>query len=283
MEEKNEFLHPQLVDLYNDLFTLSIPDEAVSFPSIGADVRQQWGNGVPLLRCAAPVIAPEVFFELMSRTGEIMKKHQAEQAADIERVLEAMPRESGARTEFINGVLRRDSTMIEELVDAHKIQVEVVSFLVSQTLRPFMRLMARKLSAEFDYDTWHRGTCPVCGGNPTMAYLSKGAGRRRLYCSLCECDWFFMRIGCPYCANTEGAKIKYFTVDDDKRYRVYVCEVCKGYIKTVDHSASALGEKPEMFWEDAKTVHLDLIAMREGFINKSIELPAEPGDSRAVQ
>lgn len=282
MEEKNEFLHPQLVDLYNDLFTLSIPDEAVSFPPFGADVREQWRNGVPLLRCAAPVVDPEAFFELMSRTGEIMKKYQTEQTADIERVLKAMPRETDARKEFISGVLRRDTAMIENLVDAHQIQVEVVSFLVSQSLRPFMRLMARKLSADFDYDTWHRGTCPVCGGNPTMAYLSKGTRRRRLYCSLCECDWFFQRIGCPYCDNTEGSKIKYFTVDDDKRYRVYVCEVCKGYIKTVDHSA-ALGEKPEMFWEDAKTVHLDLIAMREGFINKSIELPAEPGDSKAVQ
>ncbi len=283
MVEKNEILHPQLVDLYNDLFALSIPDEAVSFPPLGADVREQWGNGVPLMRCAVPKIAPDVFFELMSRTSEIMKKHQAEQIADIERVLEAMPRETGARAEFIDGVLRRDSEMIEELVDAHKLQVEVVSFLVSQTLRPFMRLMTRKLSAEFDYDAWHRGTCPVCGGNPTMAYLSKAVGRRRLYCSLCECEWFFHRIGCPYCGNTEGSKIKYFTVDNEKRYRVYVCEECKGYIKTVDQSVSALGEKPAMFLEDVRTLHLDLVAMREGFINRSIELPAEPGDSRTVQ
>lgn len=283
MEGKNEFLHPQLVDLYNDLFTLSISEEAVSFPRLDEDVRKQWNSGVPLLRCVAPVIDPDVFFECMTHTGDIIKKHQTEQTAEIDQVLKAMPLDDGARINFINGVLRRDFDIIEQVMDAHKIQPDVVSFLVSQTLRPFMRLMTRKLSANFDFDVWHRGTCPVCGGNPTMAFFSKGTGRRRLYCSLCDCDWFFKRIGCPYCDNTDGSKIRYFTVDDDKRYRVYVCDVCKGYIKTVDQGTSALGEKPEMFWEDAKTVHFDLIAMREGFINKSIELPAEPGESNAVQ
>ncbi|MBU4532559.1 MAG: formate dehydrogenase accessory protein FdhE [Eubacteriales bacterium] len=282
-EEKEQALQPQLVELYNDLLTLSIPEDAVSVRPAGEEVREQWTTGTPLIRCAGITIDPSAFFELMGKTRDIMRKFQPERLEDLDLALKAMPLETVDRQALINSVIKRDSVAIEQFIEEHQVAEDVVTFLLSQTLRPFMQLAARKLASQFDYDVWHRGTCPVCGGHPNMARFTRGSGQRKLYCSLCECEWYFKRIGCPYCDTSNHKVIRYFTVDKNTRYRVYICDACKGYIKTVDDTAAIAGQETKLFWEDAKTINLDLMAMEEGYINKSIELPAQAEDSKGLQ
>jgi len=43
----------------------------------------------------------------------------------------------------------------------------------------------------------------------------------------------FQRLECPHCGNQDQDALDYFT-NDDGRYRLYVCERCKGYLKAID-------------------------------------------------
>ena len=57
-----------------------------------------------------------------------------------------------------------------------------------------------------------------------------------------------------------------------EKYRVYFCEKCHGYIKTVDEGKT--GDGPlNLLWEDINTVQLDILAMREGYFNQQVDEP----------
>jgi FdhE protein len=72
-----------------------------------------------------------------------------------------------------------------------------------------------------------------------------------------------MRIRCPFCGNEDQQELAYFTVEDDERYRVDVCNACKRYIKMVDFRESK--EIPNLDVEDIATLHLDMLANDEGY------------------
>jgi FdhE protein len=89
-------------------------------------------------------------------------------------------------------------------------------------------------------------------------------GAKYLVCSSCGYEWRFSRLGCPYCGNGNHEKLRYFhTETDGKAYRVDVCEECKKYIKTID--LRELGEEIVPLVEDIATLHLDMIAEKEGY------------------
>src|SRR4030043_218076 len=89
---------------------------------------------------------------------------------------------------------------------------------------------ARDLAPLVDDAGWYRGYCPVCGGEPDMAALGKGSGRRRLLCSRCDSEWTFRRLGCPFCGDEEAGKQVHYP-SDDHVYRLSVCEDCRRYVK----------------------------------------------------
>lgn len=68
---------------------------------------------------------------------------------------------------------------------------------------------------------------------------------------------------CPFCNNTEQKELRYFSGENDKIYRVEVCDRCKTYLKTVDNRERENGVL--LFVDNLVTLHLDLVAKREGF------------------
>ena len=111
-------------------------------------------------------------------------------------------------------------------------------------------------------DGWKEGYCPVCGSRAGMAELSGDEGKRRLSCSACFFQWPYPRIQCPYCGNADPETLSYFTAGDGPT-RVGVCRKCSRYLKTRD---ARLGNADvPMEAEDLVTLHLDLLAGKEGF------------------
>lgn len=97
-----------------------------------------------------------------------------------------------------------------------------------------------------------------------MARLAGETGKRYLQCHLCRSEWLFRRIECPFCGNNDQDTLRFFYIEDDEVYRVEVCDQCKAYLKTVDTRNT---EKTRaLFVEDPATIHLDIIAKREGFL-----------------
>jgi len=266
-----EFVPEEMVSLYNDLLSLEARETSVQIRNLDKQQREMWENGVPLLVLATPRVDAEDFFGIMGRVKDTLAKHQPEQAAELEKAMAAMPTDPGQREVFVESVLRRRTNWSEYLVQHHGVAEDVLGFLLNHTVKPFLSRFSSLVREQVDLEAWGRGYCPVCGAQPNLARLSKAVGRRYLHCPLCETEWRFRRIGCPFCGTEKQEDLRYFTVEGSERYRVYVCDKCKGYLKTVDESRCGENEKVCLFWEDVKTVHLDILAMREGYVNKVVE------------
>ncbi|MFH1025819.1 MAG: formate dehydrogenase accessory protein FdhE, partial [Nitrospirota bacterium] len=114
-----------------------------------------------------------------------------------------------------------------------------------------------------DQESWWRGYCPICGSEPSIAEF-KEEGARFLVCSSCNFEWRFNRLKCPFCENDNHEKLRYFyTEKEGKAYRIDVCEKCKRYIKTIDVAALDVDFIPLL--EDIGTLHLDIVAQKEGY------------------
>ena len=126
-----------------------------------------------------------------------------------------------------------EESSLEAIAAAQHVDDQLLTFVLGTTLKPFLSAYCEVLLPLVEQELWHRRYCPICGGKPDLAFLDMERGSRWLLCSRCDAEWLFLRLGCPYCGNQEQTSLAYFT-NDEGRYRLYVCEECQGYIKTID-------------------------------------------------
>ncbi|MCP4691801.1 MAG: formate dehydrogenase accessory protein FdhE, partial [Desulfobacterales bacterium] len=89
-------------------------------------------------------------------------------------------------------------------------------------------------------------------------------GARGLVCGFCSHEWASKRIYCPFCENTDSETLQYFYSDDEKEYRVDVCDKCKNYVKTMDLNKCDRIFHPPL--ELVSTLHLDMKARESGYL-----------------
>jgi len=137
-----------------------------------------------------------------------------------------------------------------------------LAFLVYNAVKPSLCLCAQQVAAYLEKDVpWEKGYCPICGHGPALAML-RDAGQRFLLCSFCGYQWGASRVFCPFCENKDQKDLHYFYSDEEKEFRVHVCDVCKKYIKTVDTRHMTRPFYP--FLEQISTLHLDMLAREQG-------------------
>jgi len=217
-----------------------------------------------------PVLAPDdieidakLFDALFKRICELAR--QGTEAGDLPGSPLEKLADDGWREAAVKGLLA-DAVLLDEIADRAGIDRGVFALLTSHALAPFLERYAAGLSEEIDASAWGKGQCPVCGGAPLMAKLEEETGKRRLQCGLCRTEWDFKRVACPFCGTEDQEKLRYFFDEKDDIYRVEVCDECKGYLKTID--ARKAEREIVLLVEDLATVHLDLIARREGFVGR---------------
>lgn len=127
-------------------------------------------------------------------------------------------------------------------------------------LMPYLQTVSELMMPHIDQSVWQRNYCPICGGKPSFASLEKESGTRSLLCSRCSSVWRYGRVGCPFCDNTD--KQVYYS-SDDGRYRLYVCDRCKRYIKAVDLRMA--GTEVCLLVENILTVAMDIAAQEKGY------------------
>jgi FdhE protein len=110
--------------------------------------------------------------------------------------------------------------------------------------------------------------CPACGSPPSIARLRRADGLRLLTCGLCGSEWEAVRLACACCGTLERTDLGILRLGDVDVRWVETCERCKGYIKTVDERKLPEGEMVFPVVEEAATLHLDLLAEREGYIRR---------------
>lgn len=139
---------------------------------------------------------------------------------------------------------------------------DLLTFLLIRSWRPFLKQWAQALAPLLDDSAWMQKRCPVCGGQPDFSYLGSEAGGRHLTCSRCDTVWRYHRMGCPFCGNRESETYGYYP-DDIGLYRLYVCNDCHRYLKTLD-MRQVPGERV-LQAERIATTAMDLAALQAGY------------------
>jgi FdhE protein len=140
---------------------------------------------------------------------------------------------------------------------------DLVELFIEESLRPALENVVERHGDAVRKSEWLEGYCPICGREPKIGEVRDEEGTRYLFCNQCGYEWSYRRIKCPFCGNEEQQTLAYFTIEEDDRYRVDVCNECKRYIKIVDFRNSR--EKPDLDVEDIATLHLDMLANDEGY------------------
>ncbi|MCP4718541.1 MAG: formate dehydrogenase accessory protein FdhE, partial [Desulfobacteraceae bacterium] len=71
--------------------------------------------------------------------------------------------------------------------------------------------------------------------------------------------------GCVFCDSTDKEDQHYFFSNEEKEYRVYMCDNCHNYIKLVDLRQLDRAFFPKL--EQITTLHLDYKAQEQGYTN----------------
>jgi FdhE protein len=256
--------HPELADtikLYCAL--LDIQDRAQVPPHrpalTAAEARARLEQGHPLMSPDELEVDGAGLAELCARIGFTIAEHRRERVKALAQIHAWLyERRAQIRTLAIE-YLRSGRAPTSASVGIDR---GLLTFVLNSGLRPFLRAQAEALAPLVDDASWYRGYCPICGGEPDMAALGKGNGRRWLLCSRCDSEWTFRRLGCPFCRNDEAGQLVHYPSDDNV-YRLSVCEHCRRYLKTVDLRAAA-GEHP-LAAERILTTGMDAAAERMSY------------------
>ncbi len=236
------------------------------FDGLDIDVcRARASDGAPLLRSGDIKIDWGLFDGLLDRIGQIILQ-RAETPNSLGSWLSMRRNRKEWADAFLKGLME-DRDLLDQAAERVGIRRNVLAFLACQTYAPFLEAYAEGLTETVDDSAWLRGYCPICGGDPLMGRLEKETGKRRLQCHLCRTEWTFKRLECPFCGNSDQQTLRFFCDQENPAYRVEVCDLCKRYLKTVD--AREMENERSLFAVDLATLHLDLVAEREGFCRET--------------
>lgn len=254
-----------MLDYYETVLCAQEETLAAFHPELGSldseTCRLRIAEGVPILKPDDVRIDWPAFDRLCARICEIGNGR-----AGVSAHIGAWPTPSGDPGEWHGKLLRGllgEASLLNEQAGAYNLNPDIFAFIASQAVSPFLQRYALELGANVTAASWLNGYCPICGGEALMAKLSKETGARVLHCHLCMMEWQFNRVECPFCNNKDQARLKFFSDDSNPAFRVDVCEQCKGYLKAVDERAT---DAPAcLFVEYLATIHLDIVAEREGY------------------
>jgi FdhE protein len=151
----------------------------------------------------------------------------------------------------------------EDAINLDNEAFDLLELFIEESLRPYLEVVAERYGEIIKSYEWSEGYCPICSKEPKIGELKEEEGQRYLFCNQCGFEWQYRRIKCPFCGNEEQQSLAYFTVEEDERYRVDVCNECNRYIKIVDFRET--GKNADLDVEDIATLHLDMLANEEGY------------------
>jgi formate dehydrogenase accessory protein FdhE len=164
-----------------------------------------------------------------------------------------------------------DMDTLESMARQARVFVDALLFVGRALAAPFVAEAAWRLSAArggMPGGTDTHGRCRMCGSPPAIARLRREDGRRVLSCGLCGASWEYVRLACPTCENRDRETLTLLRASETDARWVEACERCMSYIKTVDERKLPLGETIIPVVEETATLHLDLLAEKEGYIRR---------------
>lgn len=138
----------------------------------------------------------------------------------------------------------------------HEDELSTILFLIS---KPYFLGLKGSFDARDMF--WESGRCPVCKSSPALSFIKQDEGRT-LYCSYCEARGKWHRIGCPHCQNSNSEKLEIITTEEEKGFRIDLCNECRSYLKTFD-DILLRDYTPELL--DIMSLPLDILAQERSY------------------
>jgi FdhE protein len=258
--------HKEVLEFFKDIVTEQyMIGSKVKTSPIEVDeegLKAKIMEGFPLVEKKALTLDVPLATRLFKRLCKVLNRNK-KASHDAEQITRALRNKDIDLMELFKQADSKNVEYISALSKKLGVKEDVLVFLARNSIKPIFEAYANKLKNYVNQETWWRGYCPICGSEPFIAEL-KEEGARFLVCSSCGYERRFMRLKCPFCENDNHEGLRYFyTEKEGKAYRVDVCEKCKRYIKTVD--TKELGEEVIPLLEDMGTLHLDILAQKEGY------------------
>jgi formate dehydrogenase maturation protein FdhE len=243
--------HQTLFRLLNETKTGIIGTlELVDHEALDARVLQ----GLPLLSFNQLPIEADAFAALATTLAAALADYEPELAAD------SLPADAAAWISLAEDRFKGGQVEVEQ--KDMGTTVHLANLATDLALRPHLEWAAEQVLPHLNQERWKREYCPVCGGSPDLALLMEESGARHLVCSRCNSQWLYRRLGCPFCDTTDHTKISYYP-SDDELYRLYVCQACQRYLKTIDLRQA--GRRVLVEVERITTIDMDAVARQEGY------------------
>lgn len=233
----------------------------VSFVAPEALRAERFAGGFPLLPPDSVRVDREAALSFLSGALSVIRRVGRAAAGDLDRIERGVASPETDLASLWSAILGRDRAPIDRAAKRMGVPPPLLEFVLEIPLKTALELFAESIDPA-RLDGWPHGYCPVCGSRPAMGELVGEEGRRFLSCSGCSFRWPFKRLKCPFCGNEDAEELSYFTAGDGPT-RVVVCAGCSRYIKVRDSRAGRADVPLEA--EDLATLHLDLLAGREGY------------------
>ena len=218
---------------------------------------------MPLVDQSEFRVDPETAKQLMVELCDIAISH-APDLVESARTLRAAAAESVLDMEtFIWAILNDQDSELNLMADRLGIPAAHLAMFGYLCMAPAIEINRDQLTVYLEsFGESKQGYCPVCGNAPELAFLDQD-GKRHLQCCFCHHQWEIRRMGCVFCNNNDEGRQHYFYSEEEKEYRVYLCDSCQKYIKVVD-----LRQMERTFisgLEMVCTLHLDMTAREKGY------------------
>ena len=258
--------YSEMLDFYEKLFVsqedsknqiniapIQISDEMLAIKA---------GEKLPLISTDDFVIDINAASKLWVTICETAKSANQHLAQSAQALLDAIDNDLDLKTLFPH-LLQANNTQIEETANQLDIKQNILAFFLYSSMNPSVKLCAEQLSVYLDpQGSWQQKYCPICGNPPVLSIL-EDEGERSLICSICWHSWPAKRSTCPFCDQHDSRSLNYFFSEEENEYRVYTCDSCKKYIKTIDTRKTDRPIYPPL--EQVVTLHLDMKAKEMGF------------------
>jgi len=227
----------------------------------GINRAERSAHGFPLVSPAELSVEREVLTSFLEGVVRVLEQQGSAGDEELERIAGALSAGEIDPQSLLVAILERRRAPLEEASSKLDVPAPLLEYLFEIPLKTALEQCSGAIPADA-FPDWHESVCPVCGSRPGMAELAGDEGRRQLCCSACFYSWQFKRLKCPSCGCEDTEQLSYFTAGEGAT-RVDTCRACSRYIKTRDKRRGD-GDVP-LEVEDLLTLHLDLLASREGF------------------
>ena len=217
---------------------------------------------LPLVNMADFVVDVKAGQILFKKICHILQSATEEMATCADVLLTAVG-DSIQPADLFMSLLAADDDFFNKTAKKLNIDKKTLAFITYSSIKPSITMCAEQLSTYLEEDMQgEKGYCPICGNLPGLSTLHD-EGKRFLHCSFCWHEWVSKRVYCPFCDNTDSKSLHYFFSEEEKDYRIYVCDNCKKYLKTIDSRKTDRLIYPPL--EQVASLHLDFKAQEMGF------------------